>query len=203
MQIPKAEMREDILRAAENEFVKRGYGPSSLRTIAQKANTTVGNLYHYFDNKEAILDEIIGDSYENIVEIIYTHQEFDYTTLHVEKMTPYQLADCIEQLLPKLFRIDILLSNVMVILMEGCENTKYEKTRDQLTAIFHKHLTEHFPGEKNELLNHIIVHTIISAILYAAKNKKNMEEGVEMLSKYLRMLVLGMFYSKEFFMDEQ
>jgi AcrR family transcriptional regulator len=61
MQIKKKEIRDEILAVAEKEFLKRGFKNSSIRTIATKSHTTLGNIYHYFENKEAILDGVIGD----------------------------------------------------------------------------------------------------------------------------------------------
>ena len=65
MQTKKEEIRQEILLAAENEFYKRGYRDASMRTIARKANTTLGNIYNYFENKEALLDAVIGDTRKN------------------------------------------------------------------------------------------------------------------------------------------
>ncbi|MBR0461581.1 MAG: TetR/AcrR family transcriptional regulator [Erysipelotrichaceae bacterium] len=59
-QILKEEIRNKIVEAAKEEFLEKGYKDASLRSIAQKAGITVGNLYRYFRNKEDINLQIVG-----------------------------------------------------------------------------------------------------------------------------------------------
>ena len=44
MQTKKDEIRKTILEAAQKEFLIHGYEGASMRTIAKKANTTLGNI---------------------------------------------------------------------------------------------------------------------------------------------------------------
>ncbi|MCC0637645.1 MULTISPECIES: TetR family transcriptional regulator [unclassified Clostridioides] len=46
MQIKKEEIEKKIAEVATNEFLKKGYENSSMRTIAKKAHTSIGNMYH-------------------------------------------------------------------------------------------------------------------------------------------------------------
>ena len=46
VQVKKAEMRQTIIDVATDEFMKKGYENASLRVIAQKSHTTLGNIYH-------------------------------------------------------------------------------------------------------------------------------------------------------------
>ena len=59
-QILKEQSRNDIIEAAKEEFLEKGYKDASLRSIAKKAHMTVGNLYRYFKNKEDINRHIVG-----------------------------------------------------------------------------------------------------------------------------------------------
>jgi len=43
-----------ILEAAERRFAHYGYGKTTMAEIAQDADMSVGNLYRFFRNKEAI-----------------------------------------------------------------------------------------------------------------------------------------------------
>ena len=47
--------RRTILDAALHCFANAGFKATSIRTIAEKAGVTVGTIYHYFDNKEALI----------------------------------------------------------------------------------------------------------------------------------------------------
>lgn len=59
MQYKKEEVRKAILKSAENEFINKGYQKSSVRKIAKGANVLPGNIYNYFDGKDAIFSEIL------------------------------------------------------------------------------------------------------------------------------------------------
>jgi len=53
-QVKKSGMREAILESAFDLFSRKGYTTTTMAEIAKGANTTVANLYVYFDNKLAI-----------------------------------------------------------------------------------------------------------------------------------------------------
>ncbi|GIU82306.1 MAG: TetR/AcrR family transcriptional regulator [Acidobacteria bacterium] len=50
-----------ISKAAKELFIERGFHATSMRDIAKKANVSLGNLYNYFETKEAIFESIIND----------------------------------------------------------------------------------------------------------------------------------------------
>lgn len=50
-----AQRRLEILRSAAGAFRQRGYHGASMALIARTLRMTKGNLYYYFENKEAIL----------------------------------------------------------------------------------------------------------------------------------------------------
>jgi len=49
------ERRLAILRAASRVFRRRGFAAAGMREIAEEANLSPGNLYHYFNGKPEIL----------------------------------------------------------------------------------------------------------------------------------------------------
>ncbi len=59
MQYLKTEVRQRILTAAEQEFKQHGYMDASIRTIADSAGISLGNIYRYFNNKEALFCAVI------------------------------------------------------------------------------------------------------------------------------------------------
>jgi Transcriptional regulator len=52
---PIADRREQILSAAMNCFAKRGFHQTSMHDISTEAGISVGLIYRYFENKEAVI----------------------------------------------------------------------------------------------------------------------------------------------------
>lgn len=69
-QVLKDEVKQSIIDSAKEEFLTRGYEAATMRSIAKRANMTVGNLYRYFDSKEEINRQIIGPTLRKIDDII-------------------------------------------------------------------------------------------------------------------------------------
>jgi len=53
--------------AAKQLFIKQGFHATSMRNIAAKAGTSLGNLYNYYPTKEAILGSIIS-KYQRVID---------------------------------------------------------------------------------------------------------------------------------------
>ncbi|MEU6423730.1 TetR/AcrR family transcriptional regulator [Streptomyces spiralis] len=52
--------RQDIINTAAELFARRGYKATTVREIGEAAGVLSGSLYHHFDSKETILDELIS-----------------------------------------------------------------------------------------------------------------------------------------------
>jgi AcrR family transcriptional regulator len=53
--------REQILAAAMRAFARKGFTRATNKDIAQEAGITPGLIYHYFENKEAVLKAMIEE----------------------------------------------------------------------------------------------------------------------------------------------
>ncbi len=62
LQIP-TQKRETILEVAEEEFARRGYTETSMGSIADRASISVGSLYKYFADKEALYLSLVQRSF--------------------------------------------------------------------------------------------------------------------------------------------
>ncbi|MDX2052360.1 MAG: TetR/AcrR family transcriptional regulator [Polyangiaceae bacterium] len=57
--IPKEERRQQILKAARDVFVKRGYHQTTIDDIVAEAGVARGTYYLYFEDKRAVLADLI------------------------------------------------------------------------------------------------------------------------------------------------
>ena len=55
----KMSRRAELLALSANLFAERGYVSTTVRDIADAAGILSGSLYHHFDSKESMADEII------------------------------------------------------------------------------------------------------------------------------------------------
>jgi AcrR family transcriptional regulator len=56
-----------IEEAAKQLFIRQGFHATSMRNIASRAGTSLGNLYNYYPTKEAILGSIIS-KYQRVID---------------------------------------------------------------------------------------------------------------------------------------
>src|SRR6266498_3706351 len=53
--------------AAKQLFIKQGFHATSMRDIAARAGTSLGNLYNYYRTKDGILESIIA-KYQKVID---------------------------------------------------------------------------------------------------------------------------------------
>jgi len=73
----KAEMREEILKAAREIICREGLEKVSIRKIAYKIEYSPAIIYHYFDNKEEIIEKLIAENYAQIMKSLSPLQSAD------------------------------------------------------------------------------------------------------------------------------
>jgi AcrR family transcriptional regulator len=57
--LPAQTRREQLLKAAQTFFVRKGYRATTTEAIARRAGLTKGALYFHFPSKEAVFSELI------------------------------------------------------------------------------------------------------------------------------------------------
>jgi len=58
--------REELLRIAAGLFAEKGFKNTTVRDIADAAGILSGSLYHHFDSKESMVDEILRTFQEEL-----------------------------------------------------------------------------------------------------------------------------------------
>lgn len=76
MQYLKTEVREKIISAAVLEFKEHGFSDASIRNIADNAEISLGNIYRYFTNKEALYLAVVNPFIDNMKIVI--KNEFNF-----------------------------------------------------------------------------------------------------------------------------
>jgi AcrR family transcriptional regulator len=123
MQILKDEVKNKIEQCALEEFYQRGYKEASMRRIAAEAGISLGNLYHYFDNKEALFKALMAPAYQKAQDLIRLSGGQGESLTVLRKIAG--------ETLPKLLEM----KKALVILMEKSGGTVYEDTKQALIEV--------------------------------------------------------------------
>ncbi|MFP5504855.1 MAG: TetR/AcrR family transcriptional regulator [Gammaproteobacteria bacterium] len=68
---PRAEARRDQIRAAAADcFRRHGFHGTSIAQISKAAGMSPGHIYHYFENKEAIIADIVAQDLDHVLTLI-------------------------------------------------------------------------------------------------------------------------------------
>lgn len=141
MQIIKEELRNRILEIAEQEFLQNGFDKASLRVIAKKCGTTIGNLYHYFSNKEALFEDLVIQEYNaffHLMEHNQNSQLIHYDPKHRNDISFKKIFyDNIEKLMP-------IFTKRFLLLIDCSQKTKFETFRKQVLSMIEQHVKMHF-----------------------------------------------------------
>jgi AcrR family transcriptional regulator len=62
-----SERRDEILAIAAELFAERGFAATTVREIADAAGILSGSLYHHFDSKESMADELVRELLDRVL----------------------------------------------------------------------------------------------------------------------------------------
>lgn len=132
MQHLKDDVKENIILAALREFSGKGYRDSSMRVIAKNAGIVMGNIYRYFENKEALFNNTVGPVYRQITSISAKIQ----TEINAQK-GPWEDAEAMRLIKNMYSRILETFSGhgtELLILLDKSAGSVYEGTKKELIA---------------------------------------------------------------------
>ncbi|MFG1964271.1 TetR/AcrR family transcriptional regulator [Nonomuraea sp. NPDC049028] len=64
---PASERRDHLVKLAAELFARKGFQATTVREIADEAGILSGSLYHHFDSKETIVDEVLSTFLDDLV----------------------------------------------------------------------------------------------------------------------------------------
>lgn len=189
MQTKKDEIRGMILAEAQKEFLLHGYEGASMRVIARKANTTLGNIYHYFPNKEAILTEILREPILKMEQFVESHAK-----QRVEVHSVTELEDALDRFENEadFIEFQILMDERLLILLD-LRTTHFVEKRDYIMKLFKQHMAWHMGIEDvDSAYVDILVNMFIACMRHVMSEHKDKEAGMKEFVKVFRMLCGGL-----------
>ena len=186
MQRKKDEMREGLLQAAREEFLKKGFNAASIRTIVKSATTTIGNFYNYFSSKEIIFSALVDEVYQEFFQLIESHHEFEERSELMASMDDDLLRQFltayVSPIIPKL-------NDDFLLLIEYSYGTKYENVKEELILFlgghFNEHIVESNPEYEFPEMGKILATQFLSGMIEIIKSgeaiKKQQDLMVELI----------------------
>lgn len=185
MQIKKEDLKQSIYTAACDEFMRRGYEAASMRRIAVKANTSIGNIYHYYSSKEALLDEMMRQIQGDVVQIVKVHFQNNRKVSSLQELDE-ELASLEEH--KHVF--EAFLRPEIVIFLE-LKIPKYQAERAWFLDAFHEHMAWHMNASKDDYFIKLIVHMFMESVIFIIKSNQSKEKALQDFVGLFRMLCSG------------
>lgn len=188
MQYLKDEVRNSIVEEALKEFKELGYKGASIRGIAKKANTSVGNIYKYFKSKEDLYENLIGSVYYRIMD--YINQFHKVEINHKAEEIFYGLMD-------KIMEIFNDNSTEIAILFNKSNGSKYENCKSDFVDFITRIVTEMMKYQlslqgkrlKDNFVIYLISHSLVESVSIILEE---IQDGAEV--RRLILNIIDIFY---------
>jgi AcrR family transcriptional regulator len=184
----KDEVQEAIQAAALEVFARKGFRSASMAEIASAARVSTGNIYRYFENKSALYEAVLPDTFvATLQRLLRQRVEAAKGVEDVRKLeptAPYRLVS--EEVLA--FCLAHRLR--VVVLLSSPEGTPHEHFAEELVQFLIKAATAHFHARParptrfalEELYRNYV--TSLGRILRHLEEERDVREAVEALARY-------------------
>ncbi|HPJ22455.1 MAG TPA: TetR/AcrR family transcriptional regulator [Clostridia bacterium] len=204
MQIKKDIIRNKLKEAGETEFFEKGFERSSVREIAGKAGTTLGNFYNYFKNKEELFHEVVKNEVIKFEEFFHGHQEEPTEYLIQSEREPaafYRALDEFNDVLTSVF------TRKFYIWVACSKGTQFSNSKDMVI----RYIGEHFIGHVRDVGTMIpdldntaamLSNGFLDGILYILGNHSDEKTVNDLIKNHLLFFFMGMIGLIEGFISE-
>lgn len=194
MQVKKEDLKNDIIEAAKNEFLHKGYEGASMRVIANKSHTTLGNLYNYFSNKEELLGVVLESTIKSLKKLVDVHLSEEITVHSLEEVDEalQEFGDVFEE---SDFRY---IMDDRILILFDLKTTRYKQQRDWFIKKFKQHIAWHLNIDDVESAYiEIITNMFIDCLRHVLIEYDDLEMQKEEFLKVFKMLCTGIVVNEE------
>ncbi|MEZ4220842.1 MAG: TetR/AcrR family transcriptional regulator [Polyangiaceae bacterium] len=89
----RADRRAEILSAALQCFVDKGFYGTAIPEIAKRAGVAAGTIYHYFDSKEALVNALFRAWKTEVAQRVFTKFPYDASPREQFRVMFYEIMD--------------------------------------------------------------------------------------------------------------
>jgi AcrR family transcriptional regulator len=194
MQILKQDTKDKIRLEAKRAFLANGYRKASMRAIAEASGITAGNIYRYYENKEALFSSVIRDAYDAVIHIIDAHQSssIDFQNTEYDKSS-FDIST--DPILNNIVDVFIKYRHEIHLLMNLSGGSSFENVRNELgVMVADKIRNEIFSAQNGGALDLGILSTTLgNACIDGISSVCNSEMSDEKLHGNIYGLILYLF----------
>lgn len=188
------DVSEKIIACAKAEFLQKGFGEASLRTIAAKAGTTTGSIYSRFGGKEGLFGTIVEPTANHILRR-FAEIQADFHAMD-ESRQPQEMEQTVSASMEELIDYMYEYFEEMQLLVDGSYGTKYQQFIEEMIRIETEYTYKYMdviklPPKSRELISEEFVHIMVTSlfesffeIIRHRMSKQNALKYADMLTKY-------------------
>lgn len=178
---------ETILQGAAHVLVKEGYEGTNTNRIAEVAGVSIGSIYQYFTNKEAIIGELIEVHMQKIMDVFYENYN---------KLSTVSLKDGIRILIRSLIQARSVEPKLQRVFDEQLPKVgKLSRLREYETQVVEM-IKDYLQSKKSEILvknlemaAFISVYAVEAIIQLALYNQQDMLAGGHLEDELTNLIV--------------
>jgi len=170
-------IKEEIFNTAKEIVSKQGIENLSIRKIAKNIGYSPGNIYQYYQNKEAIVEDILKEGYIKLIESISIEPEKNLNMLDLIKFKFENYAKA-ALYIPEIYREIMINSSDNILKYTGIfKNKKKQKRIQQLElyldkAVENKEIKDINTQEVSLILWSSIVGIILRSIIEKVEDEE-------------------------------
>jgi AcrR family transcriptional regulator len=178
-------MVESLLEAAARVFVREGYAKATTNRIAAAAGVSVGSLYQYFPNKDAIAVELLRRYRDGLVKLIAGR---------LERADRETFPAIVRELLGDLLRAEGISPALHRVLIEQVLRTSARREmlgfEERLEAVVANALrASEVEGVDFDMVAFVLVRAVLAVVQSAVVDRPHMDRSA--LADELTRLVVG------------
>ncbi|MBO4678476.1 MAG: TetR/AcrR family transcriptional regulator [Lachnospiraceae bacterium] len=186
--------RDLLLKAAKDEFVKKGYTKASLRTICAKAGVTTGALYFFFENKAELFAAVVDPPLNELKGLLTKY--FIEDAKYLSSINSLDELETGHNDASELFTKCIYENHdVFRLLLTRSENTVYENTLEDLSKLIESlipSIVAAVPGYTYDpFMLEFMAHLSLDSYINIIRREPSEKKAAEKLKKITYYLIRG------------
>lgn len=198
--------KENLLKAAKEEFLDKGYMKASLRNICKKVDVTTGALYFFFQDKEDIFGALVEKPLREIYAIMKMHYEEEATLSPEDLLALGRMSDPMHGSRDYETALDVVeymyrYQEEFLLLLTKAQGSRYENCMDafiELSEIHYRRMAEmmdQMTGKKgmDEDTLHCVVHLQMETFTQPITHGHEKERAKKQIASMVKFLMSGWF----------